>query len=423
MLRSSRRTHLRQIAGAASAAFLPATLWTTSTSATGMPANRIPKIAAVVTIYRPFSHSDVILGKILEGWKQDGGRGPALKLVSMYVDQFPSDDMARKMSAKHNVPIFDSIEKAITLGGDSVAVDGVLSIGEHGDYPFSKLGQQLYPRRRFFSEIATTFEKHGKVVPVFNDKHLGPAWEDGLWMWNRAKELKIPFMAGSSMPVGYRKSDVMLPMNSPIEAAVGIGYSGLDVYGFHALEFLQWHLERRPGAEQGVRNVQCLQGERLWKAVDDGTVPVDLLKDAFAAIPGSSGVDMRADRNATAFLFEYHDGLKAAQFMFQCIAGTGCALRIKGQPVYTNVFDERTEPMYPHFACLLKAIERMMYTGRPTYPVERTVLTGGVLDRALTSLAEDSRKLETPELSIAYQPIDYPFGQHVDLLTQPYGQL
>lgn len=421
MFKSTRRMHLRNLASAAAASLVPRGL--DAAASPLLPQRtigqrRVPRVAAVVTIYRPFSHSDVILGKILEGWKQDGGPGPELELASMYVDQFPSDDMARRMSEKHKVPIFDSIEKAITLGGNSVAVDGVLSIGEHGDYPFSKLGQQLYPRRRFFAEITAAFEKHGKVVPVFNDKHLGPAWEDGLWMWERAKKLNVPFMAGSSLPVGYRKSEQSIPMNCPIEAAVGIGYSGLDIYGIHALEFLQWHLERRPGAEQGVRSVQCLQGDALWKAVDGGVVPKELLHQAFAAIPGSTGVDMRADKNATAFLFEYRDGFKAAQFMFQCVAGTGCALQIKGQPVFTSVFDERTEPMYPHFAYLLKAIEKMMHTGVPTYPVERTVLTGGILDRCLTSLAAGGTVMETPELAISYTPVDYPFAQHVDLLKQ-----
>ena len=40
---------------------------------------------------------------------------------------------------------------------------------------------------------------------MFNDKHFSYSMEDGLWMWNRAKELDIPLFAGSSLVVCYRR--------------------------------------------------------------------------------------------------------------------------------------------------------------------------------------------------------------------------
>ncbi|MCA9016476.1 MAG: hypothetical protein KDA77_14175, partial [Planctomycetaceae bacterium] len=94
-------------------------------------------VAAIVSIYEPKTHSDVLIGKILEGWKQDGGAGPALQLSSLYVDQVSDRDLSRQMAAKYNVPIFDTIEKAVTVGTDRIPVDGVISIGEHGDYPLN----------------------------------------------------------------------------------------------------------------------------------------------------------------------------------------------------------------------------------------------------------------------------------------------
>jgi hypothetical protein len=380
-------------------------------------------VAAVLTIYNIKSHSDVLLGKILEGWQQDGGPGPALKLASLYVDQFPDSDVSRKMAAKYNVPMFDSIEKAVTVGRSNIPVDGVISIGEHGDYPVNNKGQKLYPRRRFFKEITDTFAKYDRVVPVFSDKHLGPEWLDAKWMYDRAQKMKIPFMAGSSLPVSFRKPKITVPMGCEIEAAVGIGYDGLDIYGFHALESLQCLVERRRGAESGVKWVQYLEGAAVWKAVDDGTVPKSVFDAALAVVPKLSSADVRADRDAALFLFKYNDGFLGAQFMLQSVNRTSVALKLKGQqkPIATQ-FEERPVPYHPHFAYLLKGIERMIHTGRPSYPVERTLLTSGILDRALTSKIQGGKKLMTPELSISYQPVDYPHAPLPKLSSDPAGR-
>ncbi len=411
----TRRNWLASIAATAAAGSLSP--FATAKSVT--PA--APKsVAAVLTAYEKGLHADVLIGKILEGWKQDGGPGPDLKLASMYVDQFTDRDMARAMSKKYNVPLFDSIEKTLTLGGDRIPVDGVISIGEHGDYPWNDLEQHLYPRRRFFQEITDAFQKHGRVVPVFNDKHLGPEWIDAKWMYDRAVELKVPFMAGSSMTVGARTPEISVPPGAEIEMAVGVGYAGLDIYGSHALEFFQCHVERRRGAESGVRWVQCLQGEAMWKTLDDGVVSQDLFDAAFAAVPHTKD-DARSDHGAALFLFEYNDGFLGAVFMLPGVAaGTSIAIQLKGQnDLLATRFDEQLEPRHPHFAWLLKGIERMLHTGRPSYPVERTLLTSGILDRALTSRSRKHEKLITPELAIHYEPVDYPHAPQPRLDSDP----
>lgn len=372
-------------------------------------------VAGITTVYRNNSHADVILGKILEGYDQQGGRGPALRLASLYVDQLPKNDLSRELARKYDVPLFDSIEDAVTVGGNGVPVAGVLSIGEHGDYPYTeKTHQHKYPRRRFFDAIAATFRKHGKVVPVFSDKHLAWNFADARHMYRTARQMKIPFMAGSSIPVAWRRPEYALPKGSEVETAIGIGYGGLESYGFHALEGLQCMLERRQGGETGVASVQAVQGEGIWNAEKQGRWSRELLLAALAAQPGfrRDGWESRLGENAAFYLIRYRDGLKATLAMANGVAREfGFAARLKGhaKPALCRYVLQDGKP-YGHFGHLLRGIEHMVHTGRGAYPVERTLLTTGILDRAMHSLAENQKTYDTPELAISYKPADWPFA-------------
>ena len=71
----------------------------------------------------------------------------------MYVDQQPPEDCSSSLAERHGFTIFPSVAEALTLGGNGLAVDGVLLIGEHGDYPINERGQTLYPRHELFSVV------------------------------------------------------------------------------------------------------------------------------------------------------------------------------------------------------------------------------------------------------------------------------
>ena len=163
------------------------------------------RIAAVITEYFAGSHADVVVTKFLKGFPTDEGRfPPRVDLVSMYIDQFTEDDIGRAIAAEHDVPIYPSIVKALTLGGEELAVDGVLLIGEHGDYAWNEKEQQLFPRKYFMEQICGVIATSGRPIPIFSDKHLSYNWHDAKWMTDRARELSLPFMAGSSLPVVWR---------------------------------------------------------------------------------------------------------------------------------------------------------------------------------------------------------------------------
>lgn len=371
-------------------------------------------VAAVITEYRSNSHADVILGKILEGFDQQGGPGPALKLVGLYVDQVRAGDLSRSAAEKHGVRIAKSIDEAITFGMDRLQVAGVLSIGEHGQYPFTEDTQQhMYPRRRFFDGIADCFRRVKQVVPVFNDKHLSYAWKDAKHMYDTAQTMKFPLLAGSSVPVTWRRPPLMLPNGCEIESALAIGHGGLESYGFHALETLQCMVERRAGGETGVAAIRTLQGNQIQKALESGEWSSELLAAALQKMPGTPAPDINRLKDQAAFYqIEYRDGLRATVAMANGLAqqfGFAAKLRGSSEPIATWFELEDKKP-YGHFAFLVRAIDHLVHTNRPPYPVERTLLTSGVLDAVMHSLADRGTRRETPELAIRYQPTDWPFA-------------
>ena len=411
----TRRRFLRTSLGPAGLMFCGKHL-ATRLIADDKPRQKLP-VAAVVTVYHRNSHADVIVGKILEGWGQDGGLGPDLRLVSLYVDQIGNGDLSETLARKHGFVVAKSIHEALTLGSDSLAVAGVLAIGEHGKYPSVPETQQvIYPRRRFFDEIVATFKQCNKVVPVFNDKHLSFNWNDAKHMFDTARERRVPIMAGSSVPVAWRRPSATIPIGSEITEAVALGHGGLEAYGFHSLEALQCLMERRKGGETGVKSVQSVQGDAIWQAEKEGRWSKSLFDAAVKAAPAPyNGTKPRPNemaKDAVFYLIEYRDGTQATIAMntgFSHDFACAVSIREKEKP-FAVTFLLQEEPPFGHFEHLLRAIEHMLHTGQPAYPVERTLLTTGILDAALHSLADKRQRMETPQLTIAYEPTDWPFA-------------
>ena len=127
-----------------------------------------------------------------------------MKVVSLYVDQKPDGDQSAARAKEFGFQVYPTIAEALRCGGDKLAVDAVLVIGEHGDYPRNEKGQVLYPRYEFFKQCVDVFEKDGVSVPVYNDKHLSYSFEKAKWMVDASKRLKFPMLAGSSLPVTWR---------------------------------------------------------------------------------------------------------------------------------------------------------------------------------------------------------------------------
>ena len=363
------------------------------------------KIAAIITTYYPLSHADVIATKYMKGFPtNEGVRQPRVELASIYLDQIDPRDVGQGFAEAHGVPIYQSIRQALTFGGDELAVDGVLLIGEHGDYPHNEIGQHMYPRRYMFEQICGVFASSRRSVPVFCDKHLSYNWTDVKWMYDRAQELNVPFMAGSSLPLCWRNPFLEYDLETQLESAIGIGYGGLEAYGYHALETLQCMIERRTGGEAGVSAVQCLEGAAVWKAGKEGFWSPELAQAACSAIVKKPEGRMEEHcGNPSVFLIDHSDGFKSAMLMLNgYISDFAYAGKSKGE-VHGTEFYLQNEGPFAHFSYLSLNIEEMFLTGVPQYPVERTLLTTGVLDAAMRSKHQGHVRLETPYMAdLAY---------------------
>ena len=395
-----------------------------------------PKIAALVSVYHKHAHAQHIVDRFLEGYGWNGRHHrPAMDLVSLYVDQAkpkPAEpkeqdryDLGSERAARFpQLNIYPTIADALTLGGDRLAVDGVLLIAEHGDYPVNEKGQTLWPRYEFFRQMVSVFRASGRAVPVFNDKHLSWNWEWAKEMYDTSIELGFPFMAGSSLPVTWRTPSIEMPLGTEIEEALCVGCGWIDGGDFHGYETIQAMVERRKGGEGGVKWIQAYRGDNFWDALAQSVWSRQLFDASLtrhhSLIPARPGFnntfptidEMRAlVSDPWAYQYEHTDGLRCTMIALNGIAGGSWSfaahLKDQSQPLSTYMHLPMPPGLANFFSPLTNNIEQMFLSGTATYPIERTLLTSGLTAAGIDSLHQGQVKVETPHLNIAYQPTPY----------------
>jgi hypothetical protein len=409
-------------------------------AAAGAASSRKLRVAAVVTEFTPRSHAHVILENFLESYLFNGKKtDPGMEVVSLYVDQFPRRDMARDVAKTYGIKIYPTIAEALRIGGDRLAVDAVLSIGEHGRYPTNARAQVEYPRKRFFDEIVAEFRRSGATAPVFNDKHLSYRADWAHEMVKTARTMGFALMAASSVPLAVRRPSLELPPGARITDAVSLHGGNLEGYDFHGLEVMQSMVESRAVGEPGIKEVEFLEGDRLWKAADEGRWSPDLADAARATDPDPARpgplrkvVESGGSRRKVhGILVTYKDGLRG---MVLNAARDGThwhfACKVAGDPApkatsfYVGPWENRNL-----FKALAHAIQEFFRDRRPPFPIERTLLTTCALEAAMESRFRGQQPVVTPYLDVAYQPADFramrEMGETWKILTpgtpQPQG--
>jgi len=389
-----------------------------------------PKVAFLGTVVHTHSHAQHFLDRHTAGYTWNGGwQAPRVDVASVYIDQFPENDLARGRIKKHGLNQVPTIEEALTLGGEKLAVDGVIIIGEHGVYPRNEKGQTRYPRYEWFKKVVDVFEDSGRSVPVFNDKHLSTVWDECVEMVDDSRRLDFAFLAGSSLPVTRRMPAIDMPYNSPLKESVSVAYGGIDSYDIHALETAQCMSERRRGGETGVKQIHALRGEKLWNRLweDDCETTRKLIVSALTRshnLPVETGFptapvtmewlqktmnspreDGKPRGEALGYIIEHNDGLRTTMLLTDIRDFNYAGMLEDGSIVSCQMY----LPMPGHgsttadfFNPLAHHAETTIIEGRTPYPVERTLLTSGMVIGGVDSLFNDQQPLATPHLNVEY---------------------
>jgi hypothetical protein len=385
-----------------------------------------PQLAAVVTAYRKYLHPQHVVDRFLDGYGWGGTyHRPQMDVVALYVDQRGEGDVFEDRLDRHpSLKLYPTIAEAVTRGTSKLAVDGVVVVGEHGEYPPSPTGIPMRPHYQFFEAITQVYRDSGRSVPYFNDKELSWKWNWCKQMVDTSHQLGFPLQGGSSLAVTWRVPSVEMPLGSSIREAISIGYGGIASYDFHALETIQCMVERRKGGETGVEWLQAYRGDSFWKAHREGLWSQALFKAALSRSdtlrPGSStftDVFPTVEQlqaivpDPVAYHYQYRDGLLCTMLLLNgLVRDFTFAATIEGQPkpfstqMYLPMPDGRTT-LASFFSPLVHNAELMFLTGKAQYPVERTLLTSGLLIAGVESNNKGLQRVETPNLAaVHYQP-------------------
>lgn len=380
------------------------------------------RLAVVTTEWRYYSHAWHMAERFLTGYPLKGGwHDSPFEVVGAYVDQTPENDLSRDRSQEFGFPIYPTIAETLRCGGRQLAVDAVLIIGEHGDYPNNEFGQKAYPRYEFFQQVVDVFKKDGQTAPIFNDKHLSWKWAWAKEMVDTSKEMDFPFLAGSSLPVTWRMPSIDMPYEAEVDEVMSIAMGGVDSYDFHALETIQCMAERRQGGETGVAWVQALRGDAVWQAMNAGNFDrggwnpelfhACLCRSQTLAQPDTGNHRYPTTKQMQewvstpiAYRFQYNDGLKATMLLMNGLVGDFTfAAKLKNEPnPLSTLFYLPPNPNVVYSAALMSKAEETFRTGRAAYPVERTLLTSGLVEAGCQSLGKGQKRLDTPYLDVKY---------------------
>lgn len=365
------------------------------------------RIAFIVDSWYQHSHADVIGKRFLEGYRVGDKVHPSpLTVASVYPDAPYPGDQTRTLAARYGFRVAASVAEALLEDPRSptprLAADGVV-IATREDVPGS--GQRQSPNRRLqvVREVVRILDQTGARVPIFIDKQLAGDWSDSQAIVSEAARRGIPLMGGSVLPY--------VPLDRPIRTGrvdVGVVIASVPywAFAFHAAELLQGLMEQRGPRETGISEIREV-GPAYWSLPDrnrwGGRVFDALVTSARTGSGPVPSASFRSD-GGHILLIQYADGARAvlaliprtiddSEFLLGAQYADG-TMATGGLVLQKAPFD--------HFGYLVHALVELYTTGRPQVPVERTLLTTGIVLLGQRS-GETGGPVSSASLAISYQ--------------------
>ena len=118
----------------------------------------------------------------------------------------------------------------------------------------------------------------------------------------------------------------------------------------------------------------------------------------------------RLVKDPVAYRYQHSDGLKCTMLLLHCLVKDftfAAYVNASRDPWSTQMYlpmpDGRTT-LADFFSPQVNNVESMFLTGKPAYPLERTLLTTGLTAAGVESLFLGQKRYETPHLKIRYSP-------------------
>lgn len=233
-----------------------------------------------------------------------------------------------------------------------------------------------------------------------------------------ASSRQIALLAGTPLGVTWRLPQVDVTLGTPLKEGIIVVQGKSNSAELEGLEGIMPVIERRKGGEAGIRRIQYLKSENLWRAGNDNKWSWPLLASALSRSDtpqGESARDGRTQdliglglvpklaRDPRGWLIEHRDGFHSAILILDGVI-TDYNFAVQGQDgsVVSAQIYRPPAPAEQHYSRLADVIEEFFRTGKRPWPLARNVLIAGLLQEFRKHSDHPDQLAETPEMDVSY---------------------